>query len=97
MTILALDKSDLLPFIAPWLVTFLVGIGMIVNGLLFTLTRKELPGNTYDAISQRALDSVMNRINYEAPARNLTNELAPATQPKASITDHTTHHLRTGK
>lgn len=98
VTILAMDRVHLLPMITPWLVTFLVGIGMIVNGLWFTATRKELPGDTYDALSQRALDSTLNRMTYEAtPPRNLTNELAPATQPKASITEHTTHHLRTGK
>jgi hypothetical protein len=96
--ILALDKVDLLPLVAPWLVTFLVGIGVIVNGLLFTLPRKELPGAASDALSQRALDSALNRVNFEAPpVRNLTNELVPATPAKPSITEHTTHHLTTGK
>jgi hypothetical protein len=96
--LLAMDKTDLLPLMTPWLVTFLVGVGMIINGLLFTLPRKELPGDAYDALAQRALDSTLNRIAYEAPPpRNLTNELVSTTPPKASITEHTTHHLRTGK
>jgi len=96
--VLAMDNGDFLPLIVPWLVTFLVGVGMIINGLLFTLPRKELPGDSFDAQVQRALDSTLNRNTYEAqPPRNLTNELVPATQPKASITEHTTHHLRTGK
>jgi hypothetical protein len=94
--LLAMEQLDLMPLITPWLVTFLIGVGMIINGLLFTLPRKELPGNTHDALSQRALDSALNRIAYEAP-RNLTNELVPSTPPKVSITEHTTHHLRTGK
>ncbi len=92
--ILALDKFDLLPLIVPWLVTFFVGIGMIINGLLFSLPRKELPGDPFDAMSQRALD--MNRVTYEAPPAR-TNELAPGTHPQASITEHTTHHLTTSK
>jgi hypothetical protein len=96
--LLAMDKIDLFPLLTPWLVTFLIGVGMIINGLLFTLPRKELPGDAYDALAQRALDSSLNRITYEAPApRNLTNELVPATPPKTSITEHTTHHLRPGK
>ena len=95
--ILAMDKVGLLPMITPWLVTFLVGIGMIINGLLFTVPRKELPGNAYDALAQRALDSALNRTYEVPPPRTLTNELVPATPPKASITEHTTHHLRTGK
>ena len=85
--IMAMDKVDLIPFITPALVTFLVGIGVIINGLLFTLPKKQLPGDVYDALSQKVLDS----------RPNLTNELAPAPVPKLqapSITEHTTHHLK---
>jgi hypothetical protein len=92
--LLTINKPDLAPILIPWLITFFVGIGMIVNGLLFTLPRKELPGDSYDAMSQRALD--MNRGFYEAPPAR-TNELAPGTHPQASITEHTTHHLTTSK
>ena len=92
--VLAMDKVDLFPLIIPWLITFFVGVGMIVNGLLFTLPRKELPGNPFDAMQQKALD--MNRVVYEAPPVR-TNELNPGTHPQASITEHTTHHLTTSK
>ena len=92
--LMALEKTDLLPMITPWLVTFMIGVGIILNGLLFTLPRKELPGDAFDAMSQRALD--MNRVGYEAPPPR-TNELAPGTHPQASITEHTTHHLTTSK
>ena len=96
--LIALDKVDMLPLMTPWLVTFLIGVGMIINGMIFTTPRKELPGDAGDAQAQRALDSALGRIPYETPPpRNLTNELVPATQPKASIIEHTTHHLRTGK
>jgi hypothetical protein len=97
--IMAMDKIDLIPLITPALVTFLVGIGVIVNGLLFTVPRKELPGDAYDALSQKVLDSGMNRIPYEVPAPGqLTNELPTAPRLQApSITEHTTHHLKTGK
>jgi len=67
--IMALNKMDLWPMMLPWLITFMVGVGVIVNGLLFTVPGKELPGNVADAISQKALD--MNRGAYEAPARHL--------------------------
>jgi len=97
--IMAMDKVDLIPFITPALVTFLVGLGVILNGLLFTVPRKELPGNVYDALSQKVLDSGANRIPYEAPvAGQLTNELPTAPRLQAaSITEHTTHHLKQGK
>lgn len=106
LLVMAMDKPDILPYITPALITFLVGIGVIVNGLVFTVPRKSLPGDAYDALSQKVLDSGanMNRIPYEAPAAaslpagtNLTNELAPSQRSQPSITEHTTHHLNTSK
>jgi len=102
LLLMAMDKGDILPFVTPALITFLVGIGVIVNGLVFTVPNKSLPGDAYDALSQQVLDSGanMNRLPYEAPAAaslpagaNLTNELAP----QRSVTEHTTHHLNTSK
>ena len=93
-SMMAMNKIDLMPLVLPWLITFMVGVGVIVNGLLFTTPHKELPGDALDAMSQRALD--MNRAPYEAPPAR-TNELGPGTQPQASITEHTTHHLTTSK
>ncbi len=106
LLVMAMDKPDILPYITPALITFLVGIGVIVNGLVFTVPRKSLPGDAYDALSQEVLDSNanVNRLPYEAPAAanlpagaNLTNELVPAPRSQSSITEHTTHHLKTSK
>jgi hypothetical protein len=93
---MAMEKGDLFPLVLPWLITFMVGVGIIVNGLLFTTPRKELPGKEYDALSQKVLDSGANRIPYETPAPGqLTNELPTAPRLQApSITEHTTHHLK---
>lgn len=104
--IMAMDKPGILPYVAPALIIFLVGVGIIINGLLFTLPSKSLPGDAYDALSQKVLDSNanVNRLPYQAPAAaslpsaaNLTNELTPAQRSQSSITEHTTHHLNTGK
>ena len=100
LLVLSMDKMDLIPFITPFFVTFLVGIGVIINGLLFTVPRKRLPGDVHDAVAQSMLDSALNRTAlYEAPApANLTNELAPSVRPQpVSVSEHTTHHLNTGK
>lgn len=95
----ALDKIDLLPLITPFFITFLVGIGVIINGLVFTLPRKQLPGDASDALRQSVLDSGINKALYEAPVpANLTNELAPSAKSQpVSITEHTTHHLKSSK
>jgi hypothetical protein len=98
--VLAMDKLELIPVITPFFVTFLVGIGVIINGLLFTLPRKRLPGDVQDAVTQSMLDASLNRgALYEAPTPpNFTNELAPSGRPQpVSVAEHTTHHLNTGK
>ena len=95
----ALDKSDFFPFMVPGFITFMVGIGIIVNGLLFTVMRKQLPGDVSDALAQRALDSAQHRMTFEPTlATGSTNELGPGTNPQLiSVTEHTTHHLKTKK
>jgi hypothetical protein len=90
--LIALDKSDVFPFITPGFITFLVGLGVMLNGLLFTVVRTRLPGDVHDALSQKLLDS---NNQSEAPSlRAMTNELNPAV---GSITEHTTHHLNSKK
>ena len=94
----AMDRGDLF-IMLPGLITLMVGLGIVVNGLLFTLPRKNLPGGTADALAQQALDSVQNRMRHEPPgAGSLTNELGPGSPSQlASITEHTTHHLKPTK
>ena len=96
--LIAMDRGG--PFlITPAFITFLVGLGIVINGMMFTVPRKKLPGTADDALSQKMLDSSVKRPAYEAPApANLTNELAPAPKPQVtSITEHTTHLLDTSK
>ncbi|HKE59070.1 MAG TPA: zinc ribbon domain-containing protein [Pyrinomonadaceae bacterium] len=98
-TLAVLNKDGQVPIIAPGLVLFLIGVGIILNGLWFTVPGKQLPGDFSDALSQKLLDSGTAR-PYEAPqvSASSTNELArPARTPVSSITDHTTHHLNPNK
>jgi hypothetical protein len=95
--LLTLRAGYLFPFITPFVVTFLVGLGVLLNGMLFSLPRKSLPGDAYDALSQKVLDSDAGKAPYELSSPNLTNELAPAPRPQTSVTEHTTHHLKTSK
>ncbi len=98
-TIAVLSSKDIpVTVITPGLVLFFIGIGFIINGLLFSVPSKQLPGDSYDALSQELLDSDSTR-PYEAPqVIASTNELGPrARPPLSSITDHTTHHLKSNK
>jgi hypothetical protein len=94
----ALDRGDIF-IMLPGLIVFMIGLGIVVNGLLFTVPRKQLPGGESDALAQEVLDSMQNRARYEQPvASSLTNELGPGTNPQlASVTEHTTHHLKPTK
>ena len=94
----AIDKGDIF-IMLPGLIVLMIGLGIVVNGLLFTVPGKKLPGNAADALAQEALDSVQSRLRYEPPVvGSLTNELGPGAPTQlASITEHTTHHLKPTK
>jgi hypothetical protein len=96
----SLESHDLIPFIALGLIAFLVGLGMVINGLVFTVPRKTLADRSADAESQRQLEA-------EAQGGNTGSQLSGATQttndlpspgdrmvPRSSVTEHTTHQLK---
>jgi hypothetical protein len=69
---------------------FLIGLGIIINALFFTKPRNQLEDHSSDARAQNLLDS-----GYAAPTSKsqTTSNLAQASG--SSITEHTTHHLKT--
>jgi hypothetical protein len=91
---------DLIPFIALGLIAFLVGLGMVINGLVFTVPRKTLPDRSADAESQRQLEAGAQGGYTDSQlsgATQTTNDLpSPADRivPRSSVTEHTTHQLK---
>jgi hypothetical protein len=101
--LMSLKDHDLMPFISLGVITFLIGIGLVINGLAFTVPRRELNDRSNEAESQRELES---RIQAATSARQLsplsqsTNDLSvPADRimSQPSVTEHTTHHLKPHK
>ena len=101
--LMALRASDWFPFVSLGLITFLIGIGLAINGFAFTIPRKTLEDRSEDAESQRALEA---RGQSPYPANQLsagsqvTNDLPSANDRIAgrpSVTEHTTHHLNPNK
>ena len=90
-------KEEFLHFIGPGFIAFLVGVGIVINGLLFTIPKKRLPGIAQDALDQKLLDATAPQ--YQAPQlKTTTNELSAASKSAVpSITEHTTHHLHSKK
>jgi hypothetical protein len=69
---------------------FLIGLGIIINALFFTKPRNQLEDHSSDARAQNLLDS-----GYAAPiskSQTTSNLVQPS---GSSITEHTTHHLKT--
>jgi hypothetical protein len=77
-------------------ITFAIGLGLVLNGLLFTRPRKGLEDHSADARLQNLLDT-----EYQAPQLRSGAEAPPRTQTTSnlsregtSVTEHTTHHLK---
>jgi hypothetical protein len=89
---------DLVPFIALGLIAFLVGLGMVINGLVFTVPRKTLADRSADAESQRQLEAQDTYgVNKLSDGSHSTNDLAnrgDEIAPRSSVTEHTTHQLK---
>jgi hypothetical protein len=101
--LMSLQAHDLLPFTSLGVITFLIGIGLVINGFAFTIPRKTLADRSDDARAQKELES-------RARSMLLPNQLSATSQPtndlqspndrivgRPSVTEHTTHQLRQNK
>ncbi len=79
------NGSNVLFMIGAGLITFFIGLGIIVNGLLFTVPKKSVSDKSFDANTQRTID-----------AERQTGELAlpESNDIFSSVTEHTTHQLK---
>ena len=98
--LISLADKDLFPFIGLGLVAYFVGLWVLINGLVFTLPRKELADNSSEALAQKFLDlhaknaTAINSLT--ASPESETNDLTPHNHAPAqpSVTEHTTHQLK---
>jgi hypothetical protein len=100
--LMSLNAHDLIPFISLGIIAFLVGLGLVINGLAFTIPRKTLADRSDDARAQKELESQAwsPYQNQLSPGSQTTNDLPnpnSAIADRASVTEHTTHHLNPNK
>ena len=83
---LTLSDSDFLVMMLPALVLFLIGLGVLMNGVWFTVPRKEIPQPDVDDLLDQPVD---------LQSRPITQNISSTHQslPSSSVTEHTTHHL----
>src|SRR6267143_2746397 len=63
--LMSINAHDLIPFISLGVITFLIGLGMIINGLAFTIPKKGLRDRTAAAKAQKELE--MKNGSYQNP------------------------------
>jgi hypothetical protein len=101
--LMSLNAHDLIPFISLGVITFLIGIGLVINGLAFTIPRKTLADRSDDARAQKELEAQMQNAsgaNQLSAGSQITNDLqnpVNAIAGRPSVTEHTTHHLNPNK
>jgi len=99
--LMSLNAHDLIPFISLGVITFLVGLGLILNGLAFTIPRKTLADRSEEAAAQRELEArggyVPNQLAANSQSTNDLQNPAKVMAGHASVTEHTTHHLEPKK
>lgn len=99
----SLEAHDLIPFIALGLIAFFVGLGIVINGLAFTIPRKTLVDRSAEAQSQRELEAGMqsassgHQLSSFSQSTNDLGEPADRMMSRTSVTEHTTHQLKPNK
>ena len=74
----------------------------MINGLAFTIPRKTIADRSDEARAQRELEEGTQSASSfdQLPAAHSTNDLTESTDrvmSRASVTEHTTHHLKPNK
>jgi hypothetical protein len=85
--LLSLAKSDALFLIGPSLIVLLVGLGIVINGLAFTVPKQRALNRPPDGHQRDRLDLPPSKVGMEVPS-----PLEPSL-PRPSVTEQTTRHL----
>jgi hypothetical protein len=99
--LMSIEAHDLIPFISLGVIAFLIGLGLIINGLAFTIPRKTVADRSEEAQAQRELEaqSAYPASQLSDGSQTTNDLLSPDSRLAApsSVTEHTTHHLNPNK
>jgi hypothetical protein len=85
--LLALNDIFFMPLVGAAIILFLLGLGVMINGLWFTIPRKQLPPSMWENLPTEPFELTQRPT---APTHNT----APVRESQpSSVTEHTTHHL----
>ncbi|MGI9168166.1 MAG: hypothetical protein ACR2G5_17585 [Pyrinomonadaceae bacterium] len=86
--------------VIPGFVALFIGLAIITNGLMFTVPRKKFPDHSPDLLGQKSLDSGTKASGFQSTALvpdAPTNDLNAGERASLSVTEPTTHQLKTGR
>ena len=84
-----LNEKDMFFLMGLGITTFLIGLGLIVNALLFTVPKQHVPDNSMDVHRRDLIEGVADRVSL---VKTELSTADPLTTPP-SVTEQTTHHL----
>ena len=79
-------------------VAFVIGLGLVLHGVMFTRPRKGVADHSSDARTQNLLDAYAQpqlRSSAEAQPTFHAQTTSDLSRAGSSVTEHTTHHLKT--
>lgn len=83
---MATQQAEILLLAGLGFINFFIGLGFIINGMFFTVPKKNILDRSSDAESQRQLDGIKTQTN--------DLRLAEPSPLFSSITESTTRHLK---
>ncbi len=90
--LLSLAEGRALFLTGPSLLVFLIGLGVVINGLWFTVPKQSMPDRSLGWHRQDGLEGALRRVTGEQGELSASG---PSAQP-ISVTEQTTQHLSGG-
>lgn len=84
---LATGQEELIVAVGAAAVAFVIGLGIIINGKLLSVQKKQMPERSPEAALQNTLDDLTGGKSTEQ------RELAATSKQPPSVIEHTTHRL----
>jgi hypothetical protein len=94
----SLAEEGLFVLVIPGFIALFIGLALITNGLVLTIPRKKFPDRSPEGLSQKSLDAGTKASGFASTALvpdTPTNDLNAGERASLSVTEHTTHQLKT--
>ena len=84
-----LNDRDIFFMMGLGIATFFIGLGLIINAMLFTVPKQEVPDFPFNTSQRDLIEGSPERVTLVKNELSTANPLAPP----PSVTEQTTHHL----